>query len=174
MISIARRSIKKASRAASAGRPDFIRRHCLDGSYGFHVLSQPLTSNVEATLDRADWSIEIVGHLDQRTTADVERHERLAVKPAQRLEAPANLTGPLAVNSESQRRAVLDAGSIQRFALNHMVSRPADQPVDGHAVRDRAQPTGESLGLAQLADLLHRLDEDVLAQFLSLAEIVEP
>src|SRR5262249_4371257 len=46
--------------------------------------------------------------------------------------------------------------------------------IDRHAVSDRAQPAGEGLWLTELTDLLHRLDEDVLAELLSLAVIAEP
>jgi len=55
-----------------------------------------------------------------------------------------------------------------------MISRPTDQPIDCHAVGDRAQPAGERLRLAELCDFLHRLDEDVLAQLLCLAIVAEP
>src|SRR5437868_2064267 len=54
---------------------------------GFDVLGQPLAGDVQPPLDRADRGVERVRHLDERLPADVERHERLAVEPAELLQA---------------------------------------------------------------------------------------
>src|SRR5207248_1503916 len=71
-------------------------------------------------------------------------------------------------------RLRLDAGVVERFRLGRAVDRLADQPIDRHPVGDRAQPAGEGGRLAKLADLLHRLDEDVLAELLGLTIVAEP
>ena len=55
-----------------------------------------------------------------------------------------------------------------------MIGRLANQPIDRHAVGDRPQPAGKRLRLAELADFLHRLNEDVLAQLLRLAKVAQP
>ncbi len=53
--------------------------------------------------------------------------------------------------------------------------RPAPQrSVDRHSAGDRSQPTPEAAGVLELADLPHRLDEHVLAEFLGLGVIAQP
>ena len=50
----------------------------------------------------------------------------------------------------------------------------ADRPVQRHAAGHRAQPAGEAARIAELADLPHRLDEDLLADLLRLGVVAQP
>ncbi len=128
---------------------------------------------MQTPLDRADRGLELIAHFMERTAVDVERHERFAVHPAQLRQALADLGGPLAGQHPGQRRFRLDRGRFQRLGLQRNVAVPPNEPVDRHARGDLPDPAREGFGRPELVDLLHRLDEDVLAQLLRLAVVGE-
>src|SRR5258706_8732497 len=95
----------------------------------FHLLGQALAGDVQAALDGADGGIEFPGHLVQRATLDVERHERLAVHAAELRQTLADLGGPLAGQHAGQRGLRLHRGRLQAYGLERNVAAPPDQPV---------------------------------------------
>ena len=102
---------------------------------------------MQPPLDRADGGVELARHLDQRTAADVERHERLPIEPTEGFEAPADLSSPFAgqgLNSGLHDgydlawklalvlrghgpRSLIDGYAVERMIADHHVLDVSDQ-----------------------------------------------
>jgi hypothetical protein len=63
---------------------------------------------------------------------------------------------------------------VQHLGVRLVQRAAPRQPVDRHAHRDLPQPAGEALGVAQLRQLRHAVQEHLLRQLLRLRRVAQP
>ena len=84
----------------------------LDGRQVIYFLGQPLSSNMQSSLDGTHRGIKIVAHFDQRAALDVKRLQGLAIHRAQSIQTFANLSRTLALHHVISRKHPVHANRV--------------------------------------------------------------
>ncbi len=132
---------------------------------------------------RAVWSRRLMvpigassafGDLDQGLPLDVERDEGLTVEGLEPGQAVPEPLGPLAGDQLVERVVAVLAGGLEDLRVDAGRLDPPGRPVDRHPGGDLPEPAGEPLGLPELVEPLHDVEEDLLRQLDGLARVAQP
>ena len=137
-------------------------------------LGEPLSGDVETSLDGADGRMELVGHLDQALATEVERHERATIHVGEPVQTDVQLLASLIRQHSCQRGlSRFVAGRCNALDIQGCHGAAAHGPIDSHPRGDGADPAAKAGGILQLVELAQGLDEHVLAQFLGFRVVAE-
>lgn len=137
----------------------------LDGLKVGEFFTEADSCGVQSPLDRSHRAFKLVAHLDQRLAFKVESNERLPIEGSQPLQASPQLIRSFPRHQFFERRPRLGIDGHENLGIMSRYGRASNGSIDRKSDGDPSQPTGKPLGLSQLVQLTHRLNENVLRQF---------
>ena len=117
---------------------------------------------------------QLLGDLDQREAPDVEGHEGLAVQGLELVQRLPEPSGALAGDQLVERLVAVRGGAVEHLVLDARRRDPPGGAVDRHPDGHLPEPAGEPLGLAELVEPAHDVEEDLLRQLQRLARVAQP
>jgi hypothetical protein len=129
---------------------------------------------VQSPLDRSQRARESITHLDQRLAFEVEGDQCLSIEVSQSLQTTPQLIGSFTRHQFIDGRLRIRPDVADDFGILCGDWRPTNGSIDGQSDRDSTQPAREPFRFAQLAQLPHGLDENVLGQFGSFGLVSQP